>query len=145
MKTLRYILILPVTILWCLGAGLLTLKLEGYRVFLFCPTELREVADCYAPDWVSYPIWLICFGVSLSAIFVVAIPAIIAPKNKYKISLCAFVIGCFCATILGITTELYIPLICCLIIATITFYIVVHNSILKTSATFGCANNARPF
>ena len=144
MNVLRYILILPITVLWWIGAAFLASQLEYYRVLMYCPTELREGSDCYAQDWVSYPIWLISFGVSLSAIFVVAIPAIIAPNNKYKISLCAFVIGCFCAIVLGLTTKYYVPLVCCLIVAAITFYIVVHLTSSKTIATLG-RGKPRPF
>ena len=111
---------------------------------MFCPPQLREGSDCYAEGWVLYSMWLMSFGVSLSAVFVVALPAIIAPNYKYTISLCAFLIGVFCATLLGVITKFYVPLVCCLVVATITFYIVVHLTSSKTITTFGRAK-ARPF
>jgi len=112
--------------LWWLGAAWLTFELASLRVLMFCPVGLREGIDCYAQGWISYPTWLVTFGVSLSAIFVVAIPAIVAPNYKYNISLCAFVVGCFFATALGISTQYYTPLLFSLIAGSITFYIVVH-------------------
>ena len=65
---------------------------------MFCPEGMREGSDCYAENWVSHPLWLVSFGAGLSAMLVVLVAAILAPKNKQKISIGAYIAGAIVAS-----------------------------------------------
>ncbi|MCG8428976.1 MAG: hypothetical protein MI754_16595 [Chromatiales bacterium] len=111
MDVLRYILIAPTAIAAWLFAAAISLQVEYYRAVLFCPAEFREGADCYATDWVMWPLWLITSGAVLSAVLVIVSVAIVAPRGKLRISVYVYVVGVFMATLLAFSTGYFVPYI----------------------------------
>lgn len=109
MDTLRYILIIPTTISAWLSALFISLRVEYYRAVLFCPEGYREGSDCYVESWEMWPLWLVTSGAVLSAVSVVVMSAIVAPRNKFKISAYAYLIGVFVAILFGIFSGYLIP------------------------------------
>jgi len=116
METLRYILILPAAITAWLLALFLSLRIEFYRAVLLCPEGFREGADCYIEDWVLWPTWLVSFGAALSATLVIASVAMLAPKNKFKASIYAYLVGTIFATMITVFSGYIIPYLATIIL-----------------------------
>lgn len=109
MDTLRYILIGPAALIAWLCALFFTLRIEYYRVVYFCPNGMSEGSDCYARDWVMWPLWLVTFGAALSSTLIIAVVAFIAPRNKLKIAGYTLCIGLVLAMLLAVLSGYFVP------------------------------------
>ena len=115
MNILRYLSILPCSIVAWMAALFVSLRMEYCRAIVFCPDGMREGSDCYAEEWVRWPVWLISFGASLSAILIVGLAALLAPKNKLQVSFCTYLVGAFLAMNIAVLGDHLIPFIASLL------------------------------
>ncbi len=71
--------------------------LEKFRVWAFCPQELREGLDCYSPNWARSPHWVFSFSGGVIALVSICFTALlISTKRKLAIR-SMYITGLLCA------------------------------------------------
>ncbi|MFC6635583.1 hypothetical protein [Microbulbifer taiwanensis] len=101
LKWLRALLPIPAALAAWILALIVTLRFDYWRVVNFCPENMREGSDCYTDEWQRWPLWLICGGAALSAVFVVWSAALTASGHRVRVAALAYLIGSSAALVLG--------------------------------------------
>ncbi len=123
-RILRIILTLPAAILGWYSAVITRVMVELIRVYLFCPDDTGRGAECYASGWESYPYWLVCSAIALSAIFSISLVALVAPDKKYDYSLGYYIFGSILALVLAVTLQMYLAGFSALCFGALTVFVV---------------------
>ena len=105
-KVKQIFLVLLAVIISFVLVNILYSFIEGIRLDWYC-TELREGNDCYQPDWVLHPTWLMSFIGLLAAALSMVLTIIFIPKEKFKSAILTFLLGAIVALPLLLTG--YIP------------------------------------
>lgn len=106
MKALRYIAIIPASLLGWLTAFLIGVEALDLAVLGFCPSELREGYDCYAHSWQLVEDCIIAVFAGISAFLTIGFGVRAAPARKTAVALYIYIVGSIIALVLAITMKL---------------------------------------
>lgn len=123
-RVLRWIAVIPACILaWYAAALFAGIYVLGV-VDSFCPPELVVSGMCTASWYPAAERTVICFGVGLSALFVIVTAAAVSPTHKIFVSRLALGVGCVVAGIMGVMASAYLELIAAILAGICALFLV---------------------